>query len=317
MNKERKMINSEIEKKIEDLEEIAAELREIGKDRLLDPTSEIKEIEEKINELKNQIYKNLTPWDRVELARHPKRPTAMNYIENIFTDFIELKGDRYFRDDKSTICGIARIDKQPYTIIAQQKGRNTKENIERNFGMPNPESYRKAIRIMKQAEKFKRPIVTFIDTKGAYPGIGAEERGQGEAIARNLYEMSNIKVPIIVVVIGEGSSGGALAIGVGDKIFMLENAIYSILSPEGYASILWKDTSRTKEAAEIMKLTAKDLYELNIIDEIIEEPLGGAQNDLEQMCKKIKKHIVDSYDTLKKIPKEELIEKRYKKYRNI
>ena len=214
-----------------------------------------------------------TAWEKVEIARNPKRKTALDYINNIFDEFIELHGDRNFKDDKAIVCGLARIKEQVYTVIGEQKGRTTKENIERNFGMPNPESYRKAIRFMKQAEKFKRPIITFIDTKGAYPGVEAEERGQGEAIAKSMFEMSKLKVPIIAIVIGEGSSGGALAIGVANKVYMLENAIYSILSPEGYSSILWKDSTRYKEAAEKMKLTAKELYKLNIIDKIIKEPL--------------------------------------------
>ena len=207
-------------------------------------------------------------WEKVEMARNPKRKTSIEYIEKIFDDFIELHGDRCYKDDKATICGIGTIGEKSYTIIAQQKGRNTKENMERNFGMPNPESYRKAIRFMKQAEKFNRPIITFVDTKGAYPGVGAEERGQGEAIAKSMFEMAKVKVPVIVIIIGEGSSGGALAIAIGNKIFMLENAIYSILSPEGYSSILWKDSSRYKEAADKMKLTAKDLYELKVIENI-------------------------------------------------
>ena len=217
-------------------------------------------------------------WDIVELVRAPNRPTALDYIDNIFDEFIELHGDRNFKDDKAIVCGLAKLNNDVFTIIAQQKGRNTKENIERNFGMPNPESYRKALRFMKQAEKFKRPIITFIDTKGAYPGIEAEERGQGEAIAKNLFEMSRIKTSIITVVIGEGSSGGALAVGVADRILMLENAIYSILSPEGYASILWKDSSKAKEAADVMKMTAKDLYKFKVIDKIINEPKRGSSN---------------------------------------
>ena len=211
----------------------------------------------------------ITAWDRVTLAREIERPKALDYIENIFDDFMELHGDRNFGDDKSIIGGIAYLDAMPVTIIGEQKGKNARENIERNFGMPNPEGYRKALRLMKQAEKFGRPIITFIDTPGAYPGIGAEERGQGEAIARNMLEMSQLKVPIICIVIGEGSSGGALAIAVGDRIIMLENAVYSILSPEGFASILYKDASKAKEAAENMKITAKDLKNLNIIDKII------------------------------------------------
>ena len=257
----------------------------------------------------------VTAWDRLKIAREPDRPTALDYIENIFEEFIELHGDRYFKDDKSIVCGLGNIEKQNYTIIAEQKGRNTKENIERNFGMPNPEAYRKSLRFMKQAEKFGRPIITFIDTKGAYPGIGAEERGQGEAIARNLMEMSDLKVPIIAIVIGEGSSGGALAIGVGDRVLMLENAVYSILSPEGYASILWKDSSRAEEAAEKMKLTAKDLLELGVIDEVLKEPNGNAKTDIEKMSETIKKRVIAITKELQKISVDELIEKRYQKFR--
>ena len=259
----------------------------------------------------------VTAWERVKIAREPDRPTALDYIDNIFDDFLELCGDRYFKDDKSIVCGLGNIGKQNYTIVAEQKGRNTKENIERNFGMPNPEAYRKALRFMKQAEKFNRPIVTFIDTKGAYPGIGAEQRGQGEAIARNLMEMSDLKVPIIAIVIGEGSSGGALAIGVGDRILMLENAVYSILSPEGYASILWKDSSRAEEAAEKMRLTAKDLLDLGVIDEVIKEPNGNAKTDIEKMSEVIKKRIVALTKELKDLDVNELVEKRYEKFRNM
>lgn len=259
----------------------------------------------------------VTAWERVKIAREPDRPTALDYIENIFDEFIELHGDRYFKDDKSIVCGLGNIGNQNYTIIGEQKGRNTRENIERNFGMPNPEAYRKALRFMKQAEKFKRPIVTFIDTKGAYPGLGAEERGQGEAIARNLMEMSDLKVPIIAIVIGEGSSGGALAIGVGDKVLMLENAVYSILSPEGYASILWKDSSRAEEAAEKMKLTANDLLELSVIDEVIKEPKGNAKLDIEKMSSILKNKISEITKELQKLEVDNLIEKRYQKFRNM
>ena len=259
----------------------------------------------------------VTAWERVKIAREPDRPTALDYIEDIFDEFIELCGDRYFKDDKSIVCGLGNIGKQNYTIVAEQKGRNTKENIDRNFGMPNPEAYRKALRFMKQAEKFNRPIVTFIDTKGAYPGIGAEERGQGEAIARNLMEMSDLKVPIIAIVIGEGSSGGALAIGVGDRVLMLENAVYSILSPEGYASILWKDSTRAEEAAEKMKLTAKDLLDLGVIDEVLKEPNGNAKTDIVKMSETIKKKIVALTKELQGIDVDELVEKRYNKFRNM
>ena len=257
----------------------------------------------------------ITAWDRDTLAREIERPKALDYIENIFDDFMELHGDRNFGDDKSIIGGIAYLDAMPVTIIGEQKGKNARENIERNFGMPNPEGYRKALRLMKQAEKFGRPIITFIDTPGAYPGIGAEERGQGEAIARNMLEMSQLKVPIICIVIGEGSSGGALAIAVGDRIIMLENAVYSILSPEGFASILYKDASKAKEAAENMKITAKDLKNLNIIDKIIKEPESGAQNDFSAVIAELKQYIITSINDLEKLSKEELIENRYQKFR--
>ena len=253
--------------------------------------------------------KKVTAWERVEIARSPNRKTSLDYIDEIFDEFIELHGDRMGYDDKSIVCGIARIGNQSFTIIAEQKGRNTKENIERNFGMPNPESYRKAIRFMKQAEKFRRPVITFIDTKGAYPGIEAEEKGQGEAIASSMLEMAGLKVPIISIVIGEGSSGGALAIGVGNRVFMLENAIYSILSPEGYASILWKDSSKAKEAAEKMKLTAYDLYDLKVIDKIIEESDEAANTLKCEICKAI--------DELLQLSDEELVKDRYAKFRNI
>ncbi len=261
--------------------------------------------------------KEISAWEKVEIARNPKRKTSLEYIEKIFDEFIELHGDRNFKDDKAIICGLAKIDNTPFTIIAEQKGRTTKENIERNFGMPNPESYRKAIRFMKQAEKFKRPVITFIDTKGAYPGIEAEERGQGEAIAKSMFEMARLKVPVISIVIGEGSSGGALAIGVANKVFMLENAIYSILSPEGYSSILWKDPSRYKEAAEKMKLTAKDLYELNVIDKIIPEKNEISEENFSKTSEILKKEIIKEIKKTNKMTSEQIVEERYKKFRNI
>ena len=259
----------------------------------------------------------LNAWEKVEIAREKDRPTSLDYITNIFDDFIELHGDRNYSEDGATICGIAKLDGQNYTIIAQQKGRDTKENIKRNFGMPNPESYKKAIRFIKQSEKFNRPIITFIDTKGAYPGIGAEERGQGYVIAKCIETISGIEVPTISIVIGEGSSGGALAIGVTDKIFMLENSVYSILSPEGFASILWKDATKKKEAAEKMKITAQDLYEMKIIDKILYEPNGNAKSDVIKMSEIIKNNIIETMDELMKIKKEELLDNRYKKYRKI
>lgn len=270
-------------------------------------------------EVKNRMPKNLSAWERVEIARNSNRKTALDYIEKIFDEFIELQGDRLYGEDASIVCGLARLKNQNVTIIAEQKGRNTKENMKRNFGMPNPEGYRKAIRMMKQAEKFGRPIITFVDTKGAYPGIGAEERGQGEAIAKSMFEMSKLQVPIIAIVIGEGSSGGALAISIANKIYMLENAIYSILSPEGYASILWKDSSRAKEAAEKMKLTAKDLYDFKIIDTIIKENTSDEVNEeeFEKIAQNIQEEMVKDLTKLEKMSKEEILEDRYRKFRNI
>lgn len=268
-----------------------------------------------------KIEKNvLTAWERVEIARNPKRKTALDYINKIFDEFIELHGDRCYGDDKAMVCGLGRIENQNYTIIAEQKGRNTKENIERNFGMPNPESYRKAIRIMKQAEKFNRPVITFIDTKGAYPGVEAEQRGQGEAIAKSMFEMAKLTVPVIAIVIGEGSSGGALAIGVANKVIMLENAIYSILSPEGYSSILWKDSSRFKEAADRMKLTANDLYDMEIIETVIKETIENYTTEKElfkNITDKIKQEIQTTVQELKSKTKDEIVEERYQKFRKI
>lgn len=257
----------------------------------------------------------ITAWEKVELARMLGRPTALDYIERISDDFIELHGDRYFADDAAIVGGIGFIDNMPVTIVAQQKGRNTKENITRNFAMPHPEGYRKSLRLMKQAEKFKRPVICFVDTPGAFCGIGAEERGQGEAIANNLLEMMMLKVPIISIFIGEGGSGGALALGVADRIYMLENSIYSILSPEGFASILWKDSTKAKEASEVMKLTAQDLKSFSVIDEIIQEPEGGAHIDVDKMAQDIKNIIVKDLDTLKNKSIDEILNNRYNKFR--
>ena len=261
--------------------------------------------------------KTILAWDRVLTARKSERPKSLDYINKIFTNFIELHGDRAFGDDKSIIGGIAELNGIPVTVIGEQKGKTAKENIERNFGMPNPEGYRKALRLMKQAEKFGRPIITFIDTPGAYPGMEAEERGQGEAIARNLLEMSRLKVPTVSIVIGEGSSGGALAIGVTDKIIMLENSVYSILSPEGFASILYKDSSKSAEAADKMKITAKELKKLGVIDGIVKEPEDGAQEDFENICEDLKNILIKNIKKLTKMPKEDLVTQRYEKYRKI
>ncbi|MDF2845727.1 MAG: accA [Herbinix sp.] len=262
-------------------------------------------------------YMEITPWEKVKLARMPVRPTSLDYIDRIFDQFLEMHGDRYFGEDQAIVGGIAFFGDIPVTVIAQQKGRNTKENIARNFSMPHPEGYRKALRLMKQAEKFRRPIICFIDTPGAFCGLGAEERGQGEAIATNLAEMMLLKTPIISVVISEGGSGGALALGVADKVYMLEHSIYAILSPEGFASILYKDSTKAEQAANDMKLTAQDLLRFSIIDGIIPEPTGGAHNDYNQCAQNIKGIIEQDLQNLMELPVEELLEKRYQKYRRM
>lgn len=263
------------------------------------------------------MIKTMTPWEKLNTARHKDRPNGKFYIETIFSDFIEFHGDRNFGDDKAIIGGIATLDGKPVTVIAITKGENTKENIERNFGMPKPEGYRKALRLMKSAEKFKRPVICFIDTPGAFCGVDAEERGQGHAIAINLLEMSRLKTPLISVVIGEGGSGGALALAVADSIVMLEHSVYSVLSPEGFASILWKDLGRTKEAAEIMKITAQDLKEFKIIDKIVKEPHGGAHKNPIRMANSLKKAIVEEMSALKELSIDEVLSKRYLKFREM
>lgn len=270
-----------------------------------------------IKELQEEMYQDLSAWDRVYLARHPRRPKAQDYLKRLFHTFYELHGDRCYGDDRAIIGGIAMFEQTPVTVIAQAKGRDLQENMKRNFGMPNPEGYRKALRLAKEAEKFHRPIITFVDTSGAYPGKGAEERGQAEAIAQCLYMFSDLQTPIICIVLSEGGSGGALALSVGDRLVMLENAVYSILSPEGFASILWKDGSRAKEAAEVMKLTAHDLMDKGILDAVIEEPLGGAQNDIEAVCERLRAYIHASLEELQKAKMPALLAQRYEKYRNI
>lgn len=270
-----------------------------------------------IKELQEEMYQDLSAWDRVYLARHPRRPKAQDYLKRLFHTFYELHGDRCYGDDRAIIGGIAMFEQTPVTVIAQAKGRDLQENMKRNFGMPNPEGYRKALRLAKEAKKFHRPIITFVDTSGAYPGKGAEERGQAEAIAQCLYTFSDLQTPIICIVLSEGGSGGALALSVGDRLVMLENAVYSILSPEGFASILWKDGSRAKEAAEVMKLTAHDLMDKGILDAVIEEPLGGAQNDIEAVCERLRAYIHASLEELQKAKMPALLAQRYEKYRNI
>lgn len=305
----------EFEKKIEELSNKIEELKSFSKAQDVDLSSEVEKMEAKLLKMKDEIYNNLTPWEKLSLAKLIERPTALDYIEKIFTDFVELHGDRSFRDDASIVGGIGRLDGRPVTIIGQQKGRNTKENIVRNFGMPHPEGYRKALRLMRQAEKFNRPVICFVDTPGAFCGVGAEERGQGEAIARNLMEMANLRVPIISIFIGEGGSGGALALAVADEIWMQENSVYSILSPEGFASILWKDSSRAKEAAGVMKITAEDLKEFGIIEKVIKEPLGGAHKNPEEAAENIKKVLLTTIPMLCSLSKEELLKNRYNRFR--
>ncbi|MEK4426597.1 acetyl-CoA carboxylase carboxyltransferase subunit alpha [Solibacillus sp. FSL K6-1523] len=299
------------------LREKIDELKTIAVEADVDMSGEIEKLETRLSQLEQSLYANMEPWNRVQVARHPQRPTTLDYIERIFEDFIELHGDRSFKDDEAIVGGIASFNGQPITIIGHQRGKTTKENIRRNFGMPHPEGYRKALRLMQQAEKFKRPIICFIDTKGAYPGKAAEERGQSEAIARNLFEMAGFKVPIISIVIGEGGSGGALALGVANKIFMLENSTYSVISPEGAASILWKDASYAKQAAEAMKVTAPDLKRLGVIDGIIPEVAGGAHKNIDQQASAMKECIEDTLAHLNQLSVEQLIEERYVKYKNI
>ncbi len=307
----------EREKDIAELSVKIEDLRKFAQDKKTDFSAEIKVLEAKLAKMKAEVIVNLSPMDKLTLSRMIERPTALDYIERIFEGFIELHGDRKFRDDPSIVGGIARLGDLPVTIIGQQKGRNTKENVRRNFGMPNPEGFRKALRLMKQAEKFRRPVICFIDPPGADPGLGAEERGQGEAIARNLMELVGLRTPIISIVIGEGGSGGALALSVADEIWMLEHSVYAILSPEGFASILWKDASRAKEAAQLMKITAQDLKEMGLIDRILPEPPGGAHKDLDGMAKIIKESLLQvPFKTMsEKIA--EVVDQRYNKYRKI
>ena len=307
----------DFEKPILELERKIEELKKFTSKEDIDLSSEIKKLESKLKEVRKDVFENLTPWQRVQIARHPKRPYALDYINMIMSDFIELHGDRCFGDDKAIICGIARVDEKKVIIVGHQKGKDTKENLMRNFGSAHPEGYRKAMRLMKLAEKFDIPVISFVDTPGAYPGIGAEERGQAEAIAYNLREMAILETPIMVIVIGEGGSGGALGIGVGDRICVLENAYYSVISPEGCAAILWKDRSKAPEAAAVLKLTACDLLKLGVIDEVISEPVGGAHRDPEKTAFSIKKSIKKFLSDMEDGPKDKLLKARYEKFRKI
>lgn len=305
------------ERPLIELKNKIAELKKYTNEKDIDFSDEIQRLEEKAVRLANEIYGNLTPMQRIQIARHPQRPTTLDYIQRIFNSFIEIHGDRLYGDDSALVAGIAKLDDQPVTVIGHQKGKDTKENIARNFGMPHPEGYRKALRAMQQANKFGRPIICFIDTPGAYPGMAAEERGQSEAIARNLREMAGFEVPIVCIIIGEGGSGGALAIGVGNHIYMLENAVYSTISPEGAAAIIWKDASQAQRAADSMRITAPDLYEMGIVEGVIPEPLGGSHHDIDQQAQTIKEFLNKSVQDLGKINGPQLVSARYEKFKKI
>lgn len=307
----------EFEKPLRELEKQLITLQSVSEESKVDVSSEISAIEKKIEALKADIYSSLTAWQRVQLSRHPKRPYSLDYIERVFTDFEALHGDRRFREDAAIVGGPALLDGEPVMVIGQQKGRNTKDNLKRNFGCPNPEGYRKAMRLMELAEKFELPVVTFIDTPGAYPGIGAEERHVAEAIAVNIREMSCLKVPIVTIVIGEGGSGGALGMAVADKVMILENCYYSVISPEGCAAILWKDRAAAPKAAEALKFSPKHLLEFEVVDSVLPEPLGGAHRDYDKAASTIKSAIIEALKGLKRKPVEKLLDERYARYRKL
>ena len=304
----------EFEKPLVELERQIDELQRMSDERGLDAGAELKALEQKLVARRQEIYKGLTPMQRVMVARHPRRPYTLDYLSSIFTDFIELHGDRLFRDDPAIVGGWARLGGKSVMVIGHQKGRDTKENLKRNFGMPHPEGYRKALRLMQLAARFEAPIITLIDTPGAYPGLGAEERGQSEALARNILEMSALPTPIISVVIGEGGSGGALALGVADRILMFENSVYSVISPEGCAAILWKDATQRERAAEALKLTADDLLRLGLVDEVIAEPLGGAHHDPDAAGESLREALLKHLRELTKLRGERLVRKRHEKF---
>jgi acetyl-CoA carboxylase carboxyl transferase subunit alpha len=304
----------EFEKPLAELERQIDELERLGSERGIDVAEELKALESKLGAKRAEIYKGLTPMQRVLVARHPRRPYTLDYLSSIFTDFIELHGDRLFRDDPAIVGGWARLAGQSVMVIGHQKGRDTKDNIKRNFGMPHPEGYRKALRLMQLAARFEAPIITLIDTPGAYPGLGAEERGQSEALARNILEMSALPTPIVTVVIGEGGSGGALALGVADRILMFENSVYSVISPEGCAAILWKDASQRERAADALKLTADDLVRLGLVDEIVAEPLGGAHFDPEAAGEALRDALVRHVKDVSRVKGDRLVKKRHDKF---
>ena len=307
----------QFEKPLLELNAKIVELKKFTEEKGIDLSEEIRKLEDKAAQLEKDIYGSLTPWQRVQIARHPERPTTLDYIKSIFTDFLELHGDRVFGEDPAIVAGIAKLNGQPVTVIGHQKGKDTRENIARNFGMPHPEGYRKALRLMQQADKFGRPIICFINTPGAYPGIAAEERGQSEVIARDLGEMATFRVPIICVVTGEGGSGGALALGIGNRLLMMENSFYSVISPEGAAALLWKDAGLAQRAAEYLRITARDLKELGVIDGIIPEPMGGAHKDVEKQCVLMKDALLANLKELQTKDPQELKQDRYEKFAKI
>lgn len=307
----------DFEQPIAELEAKIEELRHVGNDKELNINEEISRLKKRSSELTESIFSSLSSWQVSQLSRHPQRPYTQDYIERIFTDFEELHGERSFADDAAIIAGLARLDDQPVAVIGHQKGRDTKDRIRRNYGMPKPEGYRKALRVMKLAERFELPVLTFIDTPGAYPGIDAEERGQSEAIARNLMEMSELKTPVVATVIGEGGSGGALAIAVADRLLMLQYSTFSVISPEGCASILWKSADKAQEAAEIMGITAPRLKELGLIDRIVDEPLGGAHRNFDEIANQLKQVLIEEVTQLNQLSKAEIVSQRQEKLKNI
>lgn len=307
----------DFEKPIVELENRIKGLKEFSASKQIDLSSEIDNLEDKLKNLKVEIYSNLTSWQKVQIARHIQRPTTLDYVSLIMKDFVELAGDRLYRDDKAMICGFAKLEDEKVVVIGHQRGKDTKENLERNFGCAHPEGYRKAIRVMRLAERFSLPILSFIDTRGAYPGIGAEERGQALAIAENIRDMFELKTPIIIVVIGEGGSGGALGIGVGNRVLIMQYAYYSVISPEGCAAILWRDAKMAPKAAEALKLSSEELLKLGIVDEIIPEPQGGAHRDHEESALNVKKAIVKNLEEVSSLSLEELRDSRYDKFRRI
>lgn len=307
----------DFEKPIAELEKKIEELTLFTSSGNIDLEEEILKLHKKADQLRSEIYSRLSPWQKAQISRHPNRPYTLDYIEALTTDFVEMHGDRSFADDPAIVSGMAKIDGMPVVVIGHQKGRTTKEKIYRNFGMPNPEGYRKALRVMRFAERFGKPIITFIDTPGAYPGIGAEERGQGESIARNLAVMSQLRTPVLSVVIGEGGSGGALALGVADRLLMLEHSTYSVISPEGCAAILWNNGAKASEAAELLKITAQDLFQMKVVDEVIEEPIGGAHRDPRRAAELLKEAVVRNLSEIRATAVPDLVKQRYDRVRRI